>query len=122
MKVLVFVFCFVTAGYTENQPIISIHGKIIQKSWRTKISKTGDVMRDIQVQNFCFSQEERGCDTIWYRVPEKVAQQLSIGDLCLFDKKGKYSPICTNMKLRLFSPLSLKPHLEKLFISDKTQQ
>lgn len=116
MKILVLMlFCFLVAGSAET---IAIHGRITKKSWRTRISKTSTT-RDIQVQAICPNQD-RKCSPIWYRVPEKLAEQLPDGEVCLFEKKGELSPICTGKKHPSNSPASLAPYLEKMW-NDKTQ-
>ena len=119
MRILVLMLCSSMVGSAADQ-LVSIHGKITQKSWRTRVSETG-ITRDIQVQAFCVNQTGK-CSPVWYRVPEKLAQQLPVGEICLFEKDGRLSPICTNKKHQSFSPASLIPYLEKMFATnDKTQ-
>lgn len=115
MKILLMLCFFMTS----SAEVIAIHGKITNKSWRTRFSKT-KITRDVQVQPLCPNQDEK-CSPVWYRVPEKLVEQLPVGEICLFDKNGGLSPICTGKKHQSNSPASLVPYLEKMFATDKTQ-
>lgn len=91
---------------TNNNPLFC--GKILQKSWRTKVDKNGVTTRDVKINEY-------PDHPAWHRVSEKVAEKLKVVKYCVFAKIEFW--FCGGTGGDGFvSPIRMLPYLEKLFV------